>query len=522
MPNDVLLLAGPYVVHTSTGYVYSVLKLCEDYNNAFVGGALKDGPSRYRRLRFTDRIPVPSKMYYRDPTTDHPLKGLRFGVKDTIDIAGLQTGNGSKCCRELYPPSKVTAACIDRLVSAGAIMVGKMRCCQWGDGQDPLERLEEVTPTNPRGDTFQKPSASSSGSAAGCASYEWLDFTIGSDTGGSVRHPAGVNGIYGIRPSLGSMDSSGLVCTDLMDTPGIFARSASVAEAVCKVMMEDVTQASSVAGGNTRYNLLYAVEAESAEPTETPKFFSRDGHGPEAVTSAGEIMESFVQRLEEFLGCKRQEVCIFDLWKKTHPKGTSGDLLKATGDVYKNIVYGQLSRDVVQPFTREYIQRFGKQPFIEANTKARLDYGASVSDADLQASIDAFKSFADWVNQALLPQPSDDGEVTLLVYPQSWGTPQYRDDLGRLKSGQVFWNGFSVYSLSYCSGCPDFTLPIGEVEFESKFTNRNEHLPVALSLMGPRNLDTMLLGLTRELQDAGILQPVDCGSRLWNDASVST
>ncbi|KAK9791967.1 putative Amidase signature domain-containing protein [Seiridium cardinale] len=516
LPEDTTLAPGPYILHSSTGYIYSVLKLCSDYNNAFVGGVLRDGPSRYKWLQNSTKIPVPSKLYYGDPTPEFPLKGMRFGVKDAIDIAGLETGNGSKCYRELHPPREATSVCIEKLISAGAVLVGKMRCCQWCDGQDPLERLEEVTPTNPRGDSFQKPSASSSGSAAGCASYDWLDFTIGTDTGGSIRHPAGVNGIYGIRPSLGSMESSGLVCTELMDTPGVFARSATVAEAVSKVMMRDNLESQPVARDEARFKLLYAVDPESSEPTETPKFFSRRGKGLEAGTSAGQIMEKFVQQLEDYLGCKREEVCVYDLWKETHPDGHSDSLVEATGNVYKDIVYGQLSRDVVQPFAREYQERFGKTPFIEESTKARLDYGASVSEADLQGSVQTFKAFAGWINQVLLPQPSnDDEEIPLIVYPQCWGRPQYRDDLARLQNKQVFWNGFSVYSLSYCSGCPDFTLPLGEVEFASRFTGRDEYLPVAISIMCPRNMDGELLRLTRDLENANILRSVECGSRLW-------
>lgn len=460
---------------------------------------------------------MPSRLYDAEPTPERPLSGMRFGVKDAIDIAGLETGNGSRCYREFYPPRNVTAVCIAKLLNAGAIMVGKMRLCQWCDGQDPLERLEEVTPTNPRGDGFQKPSASSSGSAAGCASYPWLDFTIGTDTGGSIRHPAGVNGLYGIRPSLGLVKSSGLVCTALMDTPGVLTRSAKVAEVVTKVMLDETGTPEANSRGNTRYKLLYAVEQESAEPSETPKFFSQKGRGPEAGTPAGKLFESFVQSLEKSLGCKRQEVCIYDLWRETHPNNTSDDLLQATDNIYKNIVYGQLSRDVVQPFAREYKARHGQPPFIEATTKARLDYGASISDEELQDSIKAFESFANWVNEVLLPHPSsaEGQEIPLLVYPQSWGRPQYRDDLAGLKTRQVFWSGFSVYSLSYCSGCPDFTLPIGEVPFRSKFTEREEYIPVALSLLAPRKMDAALLGLITSLEEEGVLRPVECGSRLY-------
>ncbi|KAH8202993.1 hypothetical protein TruAng_002827 [Truncatella angustata] len=406
LPGDLTLPVGPYILHSTTGRVYSVLKLYDDYNNAFVGGVVPDGSFRYKWLQCSNKIPVPPR-YSSDQDPKLPLNGLRFGVKDVIDVAGLETGNGSKCHRELYPPRESTSICIQKLIDAGAIMVGKMRCCQWCDGQDPLERLEEVTPTNPRGDTFQKPSASSSGSAAGCASYEWLDFTVGTDTGGSVRHPAGVNGLYGIRPSHGSMESSGLVCTALMDTPGVFARAAHIAEAVTKVMMTESQEHRLT--NSTRFKLLYVVEPEVSE-NETPKFFSRAGQGPETATPAGQIMEKFVQALEENLECKRQETDIFGLWKATHPECTSDDMLKETNDVYKNIVYGQLSRDVVQPFSREYEDRYGRKPFIEANTMARLEHGASVSDAELQTSIRAFDAFAGWVNRVLLPRPSTHGD----------------------------------------------------------------------------------------------------------------
>ncbi|KAI0173507.1 amidase signature domain-containing protein [Hypoxylon sp. FL1284] len=516
LPEGVSIRKGPYVFQSTTGCIFSVLKLYEDSNNTFVGGVLPDGPLRYKWLEGFNRIPVPSRLYDAEPTAELPLAGMRFGVKDAIDIAGLETGNGSRCYRELHPVRNLTSACIARLIGAGATLVGKMRLCQWCDGQDPMERLEEVTPTNPRGDTFQKPSASSSGSAAGCASYPWLDFTVGTDTGGSIRHPAGVNGLYGLRPSIDLIKSSGLVCTALMDTPGVFARSAKVAEKVMKAMLTEAEKPQVNSQVTAGFRILYAVEPESAQPSETPNFFSSGGRGQEARTPAGKLFEDFMRSLERSLGCKREEICIYDLWRETHPRNTPEDLLEATDSIYKNIVYGQLSRDVVQPFVREYQARYGRPPFIEANTKARLDYGAAISNEELDKSINAFEQFADWVNDVLLPRPSTEGgEIPLLVYPQSWGRPQYRDDLPKLKTQQVFWSGFSVYSISYCSGCPDFTVPIGEVPFRSKFTERNEYLPVALSLLVPRNMDTSLLDLIKRLEKEGILNPVKCGSRLY-------
>ncbi|KAH9906472.1 amidase signature domain-containing protein [Xylariomycetidae sp. FL2044] len=565
LPEDTKLPGGPYILQSSTGRIFSVLRLFEDFNHAFVGGALPDGPSRYRWLQASSsHIPVPSRLYYEQPSSsssggggggdggEKPLAGLRFAVKDTLDVAGLETGNGSKCYRAFFPPRESTAPCVGALVAAGAVLVGKLRCCQWCDGQDPLQRLEEVTPTNPRGDGFQKPSGSSSGSAAGCASYAWLDFTVGTDTGGSVRHPAGVNGLYGIRPSLGTMESLGLVSSPLMDTPGVFARSAGVAESVTRVMMGTATDDSAPPPPPTqprkkaRFQLLYAVEPLSTAgpgepPTTTPKFFPRratPGSEKKDTPAGAAIMERFVRDLEAFLGCARREISIFDLWRETHPGGMSADLAEATSPIYKNVVYGQLWRRVVGPFVRQYRRRHdGRPPFIEARTKARLEYGAGLSDAELAESVAAFDAYARWVNYYVLPLPAADplgqteeesgGEedmtvgIPLLVYPLTWGRkPQYRDDdPGALPQQpsreELFWSGYSVFSLSYCSGCPDFTVPVGEVGFRSKITEREEYLPVTVSLLAPRGTDADLLELLTSLEHDGILKPVACGPRLY-------
>ncbi|KAI1103862.1 amidase signature domain-containing protein [Jackrogersella minutella] len=519
---------GPYIVHTPTGKVYSLFKCWRDTNNAFVRGVLPKGETDgYTCLDSIDQIPVPSKLYHTRTDTSSPLHGMRFGVKDSIDIAGLKTGCGSKCYRSSYPARNSSAPFINHLITAGAIMVGKTRCCQWCDGQDPQQRLEEVSPTNPRGDTFQKPSSSSSGSATGAASYSWLDFTIGTDTGGSIRHPAGVNGVYGIRPSLGSVSSSGLVCSKFMDTPGVFARSAAIATAVARVMTHESLTGTLETPKNIQYKLLYAIEPDSSDPSETPKFFSRGGKGPEFTTSAGIIFEGFVRQLEQHLHCKREEICIFDRWRTTRPKAAPENLVEATSTIYQNLVYHELWHGTVGPFVQDYqAAHSGRMPFIEAITKARLEYGARVSETDYEESVATLTTYATWVHEVLLPPPSTSPNtsnthtIPLLVYPQSWGTPHYRDDVSRPKDhNDIFWRGFSNYSMSYCSGCPDVTIPLGEVNFRSKVTETEEYLPVAISILAPRGEDEVLWRLMEELEERRILRPVECGSRLWQEGT---
>ncbi|KAK7927377.1 hypothetical protein PG985_004375 [Apiospora marii] len=554
VPRGLRITPGPYVLHTSTGDLYAVSRLFIDQNNSFVRGVAPTRTSEpLRWLDASDLIPVPSRLYYNDATNEKPLSGLRFGVKDNIDTEGLQTGNGSKDYRDLYPPRETTAPCIQRLLAAGAVMVGKLRCTQWCDGQDPLERFEEVTPTNARGDGWQKPSSSSSGSASACASYSWLDFTVGTDTGGSIRHPAGVNGLFGIRPSLGTIESSlSLVCCREFDTVGVFARSASVASAVSKAMMSGIDDSRGeahkrLAGKGSRrrkFKLFYAIEPPSEPMSQTPKFFPHpDSTNPENQTPAAAIFENFVARLESHLTVQRQGLNLYDYWRATRPdpRSTHQDLAKYTGKMYPNLVYGAMARDVIQPFVAEF-QRANPErghPYIEPTTKARLEYGAGVSDEEMRRSREVLDVFAQWVNNVLLPAPTltaleeanaEDGAgegetneegatIPLLVYPQAWGQPQYRDEATPSRqeadgSKKLFWDGFSVYSLSYGSGCPDYVLPLGEVEFTSRITGANGHLPVAISMLAPKGMDDALLGLMQELEEVGILRQVAAGNKL--------
>lgn len=152
---------GPYAVSSSSGAVHSIFKMFEDTRQAFVGGVLSDPSSdeKYTWLRGTSvglshllffvfppakiakHVAVPSRLYYGARNSERPLCGMRFAVKDVIDVNGLETGCGSKCFRSLYPPKSSTAPFLKHLIRAGAVLVGKLRCTQFCDGQDPLERL---------------------------------------------------------------------------------------------------------------------------------------------------------------------------------------------------------------------------------------------------------------------------------------------------------------------------------------------------------------------------------------------
>lgn len=168
-------------------------------------------------------------------------------------------------------------------------------------------------PFNIRGDGYQDASSSSSGSGASAAAYGFIDLALGSDTGGSVRAPAGVNGVYGNRPSQGAIDLSGVLpLSPSMDTAAILAYDAKNFAEYAKAYY----------GGNSTFKsypsfpkkLIYLVNPQpslSEDQTLSPL----PGLFPPINQAAMPIYETFVQRLEQFLGTQRETI---DFYAKFH------------------------------------------------------------------------------------------------------------------------------------------------------------------------------------------------------------
>ncbi len=159
-----------------------------------------------------------------------PLFGVPFAVKDNIDVAGLET---TAACREFaYRPSK-SATVVERLVEAGALVVGKTNLDQFATGLVGV-RSPYGVPRNPF-DPRYVPGGSSSGSAVAVAAG-LVSFALGTDTAGSGRVPAGINNIVGLKPTCGALSTTGVVpaCRSL-DCVSIFALTCADAEAVLDV-----------------------------------------------------------------------------------------------------------------------------------------------------------------------------------------------------------------------------------------------------------------------------------------------
>jgi amidase len=164
-----------------------------------------------------------------------PLSGLSFAAKDLFDVAGLPTGGGNHDWPTGRPIPTKHAWAVQTLLDAGANLIGKTITDEVSLGILG-ENAFDGTPVNVRA-PGRVPGGSSSGSAAAVAAG-LCDTALGTDTGGSVRVPSSFCGLYGIRPTHGRLNLSGMLPqAPTSDTTGWFARDAAIFARVSGVML---------------------------------------------------------------------------------------------------------------------------------------------------------------------------------------------------------------------------------------------------------------------------------------------
>ena len=150
-----------------------------------------------------------------------PIAGIPLALKDVLAQKGVPTTAGSKILQGWHPPYDSTV--VSKLKSAGVVIMGKTNMDEFAMGSSTEN--SGYGPTFNPWDLTRTPGGSSGGSAASVSSFE-APLAIGSDTGGSIRQPAALTGIVGVRPTYGAVSRFGLIAySSSLDQAGPFGRT---------------------------------------------------------------------------------------------------------------------------------------------------------------------------------------------------------------------------------------------------------------------------------------------------------
>ncbi|KAF2726247.1 amidase signature enzyme [Polychaeton citri CBS 116435] len=502
-----LIPAGPYFLSAS-GDVHQAWRLYSDFAGAFTETVIGDSdgfsvlPANIPGQALA--VAVPSRLYHT-PTPEKPLSGVRLGIKDIYNVKGIRTGNGNRAWYHLYSPAAENAVVVQRLVDAGAIIVGKMKTSQFANGETATaDWVDQLAPFNPRGDGYQQPSSSSSGPGAGAGSYDWLDLTVGSDTGGSIRGPSGVQGLFGNRPSHGLVSLDGVMpLAPQLDTAGFLTRKPDIWIEAANALYE----------GNVTFEHTYPTEILLSDFPET------------AESESDQILLDFVSKLADFLGATITAYNLTTDWAESHSSSTPS-LTDLGSLLYPIIIAKEQARLVRDPFYEDYAAKYdGRRPFINPAPLARWAFGDAFPPSATDEALQNKTIFADWFSSHVLSPPNSTANSTasctnrFLLYPGSGSSasPDYRNEYIEPPTAPV---GMSISRVSPYWGGPDFVLPIGQAKYYSNITLHDEYLPVTVDIMAARKCDGTIFGLVEDLVKVGFLEASEAGRTIVGGGDV--
>ncbi|MHC5034627.1 MAG: Asp-tRNA(Asn)/Glu-tRNA(Gln) amidotransferase subunit GatA [Planctomycetota bacterium] len=230
------------------------------------------------------------------------LAGVPIAVKDNICTRGVRTTCASKILHNFVPP--YDAHVVERLLAEDAVIIGKTNMDEFAMGSSTENSGFKAT-RNPW-DLERIPGGSSGGSAAAVAAG-MVPIALGSDTGGSIRQPAALCGVVGMKPTYGRVSRYGLVAFgSSLDQIGPFARTIEDAALLLQVVAAPDERDSTCTRGAPGDYLAAAEQSVDGMTFGLPReFFVEDGIDPEMVAALDEARKEF-----EKLGAKFVEVSL--------------------------------------------------------------------------------------------------------------------------------------------------------------------------------------------------------------------
>ncbi len=228
-----------------------------------------------------------------------PLAGVPMAIKDNICTKGINTTCGSKMLESFIPPYNATVA--DRLDAAGAVVLGKLNMDEFAMGGST--ETSYFGPTKNPWNLERVPGGSSGGSAAAVAAEEAV-YTLGSDTGGSIRQPCSFCGVSGIKPTYGAVSRYGLVAfASSLDQIGPVGRDIKDCAAVLEIISgHDSKDSTSIKNSDFDFSESFDGNAKGLKIGIPKNYFGEglDSDVRDAVLAASESLKNSGAEIYEF------------------------------------------------------------------------------------------------------------------------------------------------------------------------------------------------------------------------------
>lgn len=406
------------------------------------------------------------------------LAGVPFIAKDNFLTFGTTTTAAAKILENFTAPYQATA--VERLEAEGAIMIAKANLDAFAHGSSTENSY--FGPTKNAVDSTRVPGGSSGGSATAVA-LDIVPFALGSDTGGSIRQPASLSGVIGIKPTYGLVSRYGVIAmASSTDTIGAFAHTA---DDIALVM--DVMAGKDDRDSTTLPEPSHALMTSMGKPAGSLKI----GIVKEYITDAvqPEVREAVLRRAEQLraLGHTVEEISIpsvdlaLAIYYIVVPAEISSNLSRYDGIKYGLSVEQAKSLDEVYGLSRD-------QGFMAEN-KRRILIGAYVLSSGYY---DAYYRKAQTARTILISEFNKAfADYDILLGPVSPTTAfklgENTDDPLKMYLADIMTVAVSL------AGLPAISVPSGV---------DGQGLPIGVQLIGKQKSDGQLLAVTKQLEEA--------------------
>ena len=368
----------------------------------------------------------------------------------------------------------IQATAVEKLEAAGAISIGKANLDAFAHGGSTENSAFGVTKNSV--DQTRVAGGSSGGSAV-AAALDIVPFTLGTDTGGSIRQPASFNGVYGVKPTYGTVSRFGVVAmASSTDTIGVFAKTAKESELVMRIMSgldkKDM---------NTLPDFWQEVEAPKKAKIGVVKEFMGEGVDPEVR----KITENYIEKMRA-AGHEIREVSLpmskyaLAIYYIVIPAEVSSNLAR-----YDGVRYGLRSRVAK---TLDKIYGMSRDKGFESENKRRIMIGSYVLSSGFY---DAYYLKAQKARTLLINEFNKlFEEVDFLVGPVA-PTPAFK--IGENAHDPIKMYMSDVMSVpASMAGLPAVSVPAGKTD---------AGLPVGVQIIGKMKSDASILALADSLEE---------------------